>query len=99
MLDLTIANPSDFDLKLTSINYTLTYGPLPVARGTWPGNEVLLRKQSVNLRLAVSFDMPPIDPTADEVELSGLMHFDDTSNSGAKRMSEASFSATRKIQQ
>lgn len=97
MLDVTIANQSDFDLRLKSIDYTLTYGPLPVARGTWPGDKELLSKGSVNLRLPVNFDMPPLDPTAQEVELDGVMHFDDNSNSGAKQMSEASFRATGKV--
>ncbi|MEM9064825.1 MAG: hypothetical protein AAGB51_04985 [Planctomycetota bacterium] len=90
-LQVEIENTSDSDLTLTSIEYELTYGPLPVADGTWAGSRPIASGETINLPLAIGFDTPPIDPMAPTVELRGQMTFDDQGQSGALALTEATF--------
>lgn len=93
-LGLVVSNPSDRDLVLRSIDYSLIYGPLPVASGTWNGQTSLPKGASANLDLSVPFDAPALDPSAGEVQLTGEMRFDDAAGGGNMALQAAGFDAT-----
>jgi Late embryogenesis abundant protein len=97
-LRLRVENPSSFNLTLTQIDYTLVYGPLPVATGTWSGSEALPKAGSAILPLNIEFTTPPLDPAATTVELSGTMRFKDATNWRMLKLRDASFSASAPVQ-
>ncbi len=74
-VNVEIANASDYDLTLQSIDWTLVHGPMPVASGTWEVNEPLASGSSVTLARRISFDSPSFDPSSREIALSGQMNF------------------------
>ncbi len=94
VLDLRIENPSDFDLMLESIDWSMIYGPMPIAGGTWLINKDLPSKGSLTMRKQIPFDLPPLDPDAPNVELSGEMRLSDPSNAGNTAFESAGFNAT-----
>ncbi len=97
-LQLRVENPSGYDLTLTQIDYTLVYGPLPVATGVWTGSEPLPKAGGAAVPLNIDFTTPPLDPSASTVEITGTMRFEDAQNSGDMRLREASFSASAPVQ-
>ncbi len=74
-LELRIDNPSDYDLTLSTIEWTLVHGYLPVASGRWDVNEQLASGSSVALSRRIRFDRPSLDPSSNEVGLRGTMSF------------------------
>jgi len=96
VLDVEVTNPSDYDLTLNEINYSLTYGLFPVAEGTYRGYHTLPSGGSTSIRFPISFNSDPVDPGS-EIELSGEMNFEDTSNKGRMRINAASFLATSPV--
>ena len=96
-LDLEITNPSEYDLILTGIEYTVVLGPLPVAQGLWTGAKELAMDSTVTITLPVIFDTPPLDPSAAELEFSGFMTFGEADRLGSMEIGEASFNETRRI--
>lgn len=72
-LDVQLSNPSDMDVEVDSIDWTLLYGPLPVAEGIWEGPFVLKSGETMDFSETVDFDSPPVDPHAESVELSGSL--------------------------
>jgi len=90
--DLLVENPSERNLVLTGIDYSVLFGPLPVADGRWTGREALPSMGSASVRLVTPFSAPPIDPGAREIELSGEMSFDDETSGGNMALERASFS-------
>jgi len=96
-LDLLIENPSERDLVLTGIDYTITLGPLPVAQDRWTGGEPLPMQGSARFTLVAPFDSPPMDPTASQLEFSGVMSFDDQTVSGNMALTEATFNETAEV--
>ena len=95
--DLLVENPSERNLILTGIDYSVVLGPLPVAAGLWSGREALPSQGSVNISLVAPFDSPPIDPGASEIELSGEMSFEDETSGGNMALERASFSESARV--
>lgn len=89
--DVTIENPSDFDLTLTAIDYSVVYGPLPVADGVWRGRESLPSKGRLDMSLRTPFDSPPLDPSAEMIEFSGQMRLEDPGHSKEMALERAPF--------
>ncbi len=96
-LSMQIDNPSDMDVTINSIDWSLVYGPLPVAEGTWRLGVPLPSGESYRFNEQVTFDGPVLDPTADTVELSGTMDVSTVGNDGEMALKGASFVATRKV--
>lgn len=93
-LGMTIENPSDMDVRVETVSWSLVYGPLPVGEGSWDLGVVLPSKASYQFSRQIRFDHPPIDPSATEVELSGVMQLETVGGSGNTALSEAGFSST-----
>ena len=74
-LELRIDNPSDYDLTLSTIDWTLVHGPIPVASGRWDVSEQLASGSSVALSRRIRFDRPTLVPSSNQVELRGTMNF------------------------
>ncbi len=75
-LELRIDNPSDYDLTLSTIDWTLVHGSmLPVASGRWDVNEQIASGSSVALSKRIQFDRPTLNPSSSQVELTGTMNF------------------------
>jgi len=91
--ELDVSNPSDFDLRLTRLDYTVTYGILPVSEGTQVLNRDLPSKQVTTLTLPVVFDQEPMDPTETSIQVSGTLGLEDLSNSSNMAINEATFTA------
>ncbi len=90
-LELAVENPSDLNLILREIDYSLSLGPLPVAEGTWTGEADLPAQGQTNVTLNAPFDQPPLDPSATLVDFTGVMRFEDRSGSGKMEMTTAPF--------
>lgn len=95
-LRMQIDNPSDMDLRIDSADWSLLYGPLPVAEGEWELGFLVPSGGSYRFDRDVQFDSPPLDPSADEVELSGTLEVQTVGNSGNKALHGAGFSAIKK---
>jgi len=94
-LQMQIDNPSDMDLRVESADWSLLYGPLPVAEGSWDLGISLPSKGSYRFDRNVRFDSPPLDPNAGEVELTGTLEVQTEGNSGNMALQSAGFSATK----
>lgn len=95
-LSMQLDNPSDMDVTIDSIDWSLVYGPLPVADGTWQLGVSLPSGEQYNFTKTVNFDSPSLDPSAGEVELSGGMDIKTVGNTGEMSLKEAAFVATKK---
>jgi len=92
-LDMRIDNPSDMDVRVTTIDWTLVHGPLPVADGQWEVGELVPSRGALNLSRRVAFTGPVLDP-GEQMELSGVMSLEDQGGSGKMSLHEASFRTT-----
>lgn len=72
-LEIVVQNPSDYDLHLHQITWELTHGPLPVASGEWTTHTDIPKGGTFATTQTVVFEVPSVDPSADTLELSGLM--------------------------
>lgn len=97
ILDLEVTNPSGNDLALTGIDYSLIYGPLPVADGSWSGTRDLPKGSTAKLTLSIPFDSLPLDTSASTINLAGEMSLTDASASGNMQIEAASFDATSPV--
>ena len=97
MLNVKVDNPSSHDVELTGIDYTLIYGPLPVAEGRWSGSRQLKAGAGTDLVLGIPFDSDPLDPSAEDLVLSGVMHLKDLSGAGKMGLTQAAFEAEAKV--
>lgn len=97
VLDLQISNESGADLILSGIEYTLIYGPLPVADGSWSGRRDLPGGSTTRLTLSIPFDGPALDDSAMEINFAGQMSFEDASASGDMAMQTAGFDETSPV--
>lgn len=97
ILDIEVANPSGNDLALTGFDYTLIYGPLPVADGSWSGTRTLPKGGSARLTISIPFQSPPMDDAASTINLTGEMSLTDESASGDMRIEAASFDTTSPV--
>lgn len=95
-LRMQIDNPSDMDLEIESADWSLLYGPLPVAQGSWEFGFLVPSGGSYRVDRTVRFDSPPLDPEAGEVELTGTLDVQTVGNSGNTALHAAGFSATKK---
>jgi len=95
-LRMQIDNPSDMDLQVESADWSLLYGPLPVAEGSWELGFSVPSGGSYRFHRDVRFDSPPLDPGAGEVELTGTLDVQTVGNSGNTALQGAGFSATGK---
>lgn len=96
-LSMQLNNPSDMDVTINSIDWSLVYGPLPVAEGTWKLGVPLPSGESYRFSEQVTFDGPVLDPTADTVELSGTMDVSTVGDDGEMSLKGASFVADSKV--
>ncbi len=90
-LSMQIDNPSGMDVTVNSIDWSLVYGPLPVAEGTWQLGVPLRSGGSYTFSQQVVFDGPVLDPTAGTVELSGTMDLSTAGDDGEMGLREAPF--------
>lgn len=95
-LDMQIDNPSDMDLQVESADWSLLYGPLPVAEGAWKLGVLVPSGGSYQFKRDVRFDSPPLDPNAGEIELTGTLDVSTVGNSGNTSLQGAGFSVTKK---
>lgn len=95
-LRMQIDNPSDMDLRIESADWSLLYGPLPVAEGSWELGFFVPSGSSYRFDRDVRFESPPLDPDADEVELTGSLDVQTVGNTGNTALRGAGFSATKK---
>jgi len=96
--DLEISNPSDFDLALKRIDYTVDYGLLPVSEGQRILNRNLPSKSVESVQLPVVFDQEPMDPTDSTIRLSGTLVLEDLANASSMQINEASFDVEANVQ-
>ncbi|MFU8828438.1 MAG: LEA type 2 family protein [Phycisphaerales bacterium] len=94
-LRMQIDNPSDMDLQIESADWSLLYGPLPVAEGSWELGFLVPSGGSYRFDRSVRFDSPPLDPGAGEVELTGTLDVQTVGNSGNTALQGAGFSAIK----
>lgn len=97
-LDVQVDNPSDMDVQIEAVQWSLMYGPLPVAEGTWQLGVPVARKGSYRFTKQVAFTSPALDPSADEVELSGTLDVTTHGNTGETSLKGAGFVARSKAQ-
>ena len=90
-LDMTVQNPSDMDVEVGAVLWSLQYGPLPVAEGKWVLGTMIPSKGSYKFSKAVPFTSPALDPAAGHVELSGSMELKTKGNSGDTSLKSAGF--------
>ena len=96
-LSMQLDNPSGMDVTINSIDWSLVYGPLPVAEGTWRLGVPLPSGETYRFTEQVTFDGPVLDPTADTVELSGTMDVSTEGDTGEMSLKGASFVSESKI--
>jgi len=97
-LDLQIDNPSDMNVNVDAVQWTLQYGPLPGASGTWRLAAPVTSKGKYRFTKVVLFTSPVLDPTAERVELTGTLQVTTEGNMGNKGLSGAGFVATAKAE-
>lgn len=93
-LGVRIDNPSDMDVRINAVTWSLVYGPLPVADGSWDMGVEIPSKGTHQFSKQVRFDQPPLDPSVTEIELSGSMSLETIGNKGKMALEEAGFSST-----
>jgi hypothetical protein len=91
LLDMHIDNPSDMDVRVDSIDWSLVYGPLPVAEGSWEVGTAIPSKGGFDFSRTVGFTSPALDTGADKVELSGTINLTTEGNSGETSLTGAGF--------
>jgi len=94
-LDVVLSNPSDMDVAVETVDWELTYGPLPVAEGSWQGPFALASGESMTLNKTVPFTMAPLDPSAESIELTGSLLLVDPGNSMG--LNEGSFATEASV--
>lgn len=95
-LEVEIQNPSDMELRIESVDWSLVHGPLPVASGEWTVGETVASKEAIRFVRQVSFTTSSLDPASRDVELSGVIN---TSGAGGNMaITETGFVANGKIQ-
>lgn len=95
VLSMQLDNPSDFDVRVESADWSLIYGPLPVAEGSWDLGFFLPSKSSYRFSRTVDFQSMPLDPGAGEVELTGTLDVKTVGNGGNTALHGAGFAATK----
>jgi len=95
-LRMQIDNLSDTDLQIESAEWSLLYGPLPVAEGSWELGFRVPSGGSYRFDRSVRFDSTPLDPGVGEVELTGTLDVQTVGNTGSTALQGVGFSATKK---
>ena len=93
-LGMRIDNPSDMDVTVDAVDWSLVYGPLPVADGSWTMGVPVPSKGTHDFTREVSFTSPALDRSADTLELSGTMELQTQGGSGNMGLNEAGFVTT-----
>jgi len=96
-LGMQIENPSDMDVRVKSVDWSLVHGPLPVADGTWQLGATVPSKGAYTFSKRVRFTTPPVDRGAGEVELKGNMDLETIGASGNMALESSSFSDTARV--
>lgn len=96
-LNMQIDNPSDMDVRINTVNWSLVYGPLPVADGSWELGVPVPSKGSYQFSRDIAFSGPALDPSASELELSGTLDIETEGNTGEKSLKGAGFVAESKV--
>lgn len=96
-LDMMVSNPSDMDVEIGAVNWSLQYGPMPVAEGVWTLGATIPSKGQYRFSKDVPFTSPALDTTADRVELSGTMGMKTKGNSGNMSLKSAGFVAGQNV--
>lgn len=92
-LELELANPSDMDVRVKAVEWSLIMGPLPVADGSWEMGVEIPSKGTHTFTKQVAFSSPPLDPGAGEVELTGRLDVETVGDTGEMSLKEAGFSS------
>lgn len=95
-LGVRIENPSDRDVTVEEVSWTLIYGPLPVAEGVWRLGQPLPSGGAYDLTRTVRFSGPPVDPSSGEIELTGEMELSQDGG-GQMGFESASFSGSAPV--
>lgn len=96
-LDMVVRNESDMDVEIGAVEWSLVYGPLPVADGTWTLATLVPSKGEYRFSKQVPFTTPPLDPSAGSVELSGKMNMQTKGDSGEMALKSAGFVAQKAV--
>jgi len=97
LLEMQVDNPSEMDVRIESGDWTLLYGPLPVAKGTWELGVLVPSGGSYRFERDIQFSSAPLDPNADEVELNGTFDIQTVGNSSDTALHGGSFAASKTI--
>jgi hypothetical protein len=95
-LDMQVDNPSDMDVQLDAVHWTLQYGPLPTADGSWTLGVPVESKGQYTFTKEIVFSTPSLDPSADQVELAGTMDVTTLGDTGETSLKGAGFVAKSK---
>ena len=98
MLDMQIDNPSDMNVNVDAVQWTLQYGPLPAAQGAWQLSTSVASKGKYRFTREVRFTSPALDPTASNVELAGTLQITTEGDMGNMGLNGAGFVATAKAE-
>lgn len=96
-LDLMVSNPSDMEVEISQVNWSLQYGPMPVAEGVWTLGTTIPSKGQFLFSKDVRFTNPALDPTADRVELTGTMGMKTKGDSSNMSLKSAGFVAGQNV--
>lgn len=97
-LDMQVENPSDMDVQLDTVLWTLQYGPLPTADGSWKLGVPVASKGKYTFTKEIPFTSPALDPTADQVELAGTIQVTTKGDAGNMALKGSGFVAKSKAQ-
>lgn len=97
-LDMQVDNPSDMDVQVDAVQWTLQYGPLPTADGNWTLGVPVASKGKYTFTKEIPFTSPALDPAADHVELTGTMQVTTKGDSGDMALKGAGFVVKSKVQ-
>lgn len=97
-LQLEVENPSDMDVRINSIDWSMVYGPLPVAEGSWRLDAPVPAHGSHLFSKRVPFTSPVLDSSADTLELTGSMDLETVGDKGDMSLREGSFNIKAPIE-
>lgn len=97
-LDIQIQNPSDMDVQIDTVDWSLIFGPLPVADGVWELGVPLASKDSYTFTRMIQFTSPALDPSASTIELSGSLRITTDGDTGEMSLKDAGFVSKSEVQ-
>lgn len=98
ILDMRIDNPSDMNVNVHAVRWSLRYGPLPTAEGMWQLAAPVASKGNYRFTKEVVLTSPALDPNAENVELTGTLEVTTEGDMGNMGLNGAGFVSTAKVE-